>query len=222
MSRWHSLTDSTLILHNCFNDSEDIKACPEPSELHRVETWITSLASTRSAADLKGWSSFTRSRATSVSSASSIAFTLATVNTKAESQVSEGFSCRRGGLEEKEKDEEYGYPSQGRNLPRKRAREMAEVRRQTLVHDIFISAVFFSSQELEDPLAFLLLPRSPASKAVSAGQSTPIQTSLVRPRYMPVRSSLFLITAKVVNGSRGRGGRSRDSRNGYLCASHQK
>ena len=63
-----------LVLHNLLNDYE---ARQKPSELHRVETWITSLASTttRSAAGLKGRSSVTRSSAT----------TLATVHANTES-----------------------------------------------------------------------------------------------------------------------------------------
>jgi hypothetical protein len=128
------LTDSTLFLHHHANDYQDHKArlAGQPS---RVETWITSFASPRSAAGLKGRPSVTRSRATSVSSSSSIAVALASVCTNAESQVSEGFICSSGSLEEE--DEKCGYPSQDRDILRKRAREMAGVRGQTLVHYIF-------------------------------------------------------------------------------------
>jgi hypothetical protein len=120
-----SLAESTLFLHNLANDFKDHEA--GLPELHRVETWITSHTSTRSAAGLKGWASVTgmrtRSRATSVSSASSIAVTLATVCTNAGSS---------GGLEEQDGKSEQ--PSRDRDILGKRARQTAEVRGQTLVH----------------------------------------------------------------------------------------
>jgi hypothetical protein len=128
----HLLTESTLTVHNCVNDFEDYKARQLlSSELHRVKTWITSLAGP----------SVTRSRTTSVSSASGIASTLATINTNAESQVSKGSVSRCGSLEEE--DEKCGYPSQDRDILGKRAREMAGVREQTVVHYIFVLIVFF-------------------------------------------------------------------------------
>ncbi|KAN0105671.1 hypothetical protein V8E52_010790 [Russula decolorans] len=121
------LTESTLRWYNLANDLKDHKT--GLPELHRVEMWITSLASRRSAAGLKGRSSVTRPRATSVSSASSIALTLATVCTNAESQMSKGFADRRGGLEEEEGDEKCEHPSQHPSQDRgtlgKRARKMA-------------------------------------------------------------------------------------------------
>ena len=128
----HSLAESTLFLHNLANDYKDHRA--GLPELHRVKTWITSHVNTRSAAGLKGWASVTgtRSRATSVSSASSIAVTLATVCTNAGSS---------GGLEEE--DEKSEHPSQDRNILGKRTREVAEVCGQTLIHYIFILIVFF-------------------------------------------------------------------------------
>lgn len=135
----NSLTESRLLLHNVANDFEGYKR-QESSELHRVKTWIKSLASTRSAAGLKSWPFAARSRATSVSSASSVALTLATVCTNAESQLSEGFICKNGG--HKKEDEECEYPSQNRDILGKRAREKAGVRRQTLFHDTFILIVF--------------------------------------------------------------------------------
>jgi hypothetical protein len=174
------LTESTLRWYNLANDLKDHKT--GLPELHRVEMWITSLASRRSAAGLKGRSSVTRPRATSGSSASSIALTLATVCTNAESQTSKGFAGRRGGLEEEEGDEECEHPSQvcqDRATLGKRARKMTGVREQSRVHYIFILTVLSFSQELKRPLAFPLLSRSPAlnSNAVSAGQRTPIQTN---------------------------------------------
>ena len=118
------------------NLCDDFEARQKPSERCRVETWITSLTSTRSAVGLKGWSSVIRPRATGISSASSTAaVTLATVCTNAESQVSKGF-LSSGGLEEE--DEKSGHSSRDRDILGKRAREMAEVRGQTLVHYIFI------------------------------------------------------------------------------------
>ncbi|KAF8499774.1 hypothetical protein F5888DRAFT_111124 [Russula emetica] len=100
----HLLTESTLTVHNCVNDCEDYKARQIlSSELHRVKTWITSIARP----------SVTRTRATS----------LATINSNAESQVSEGSVCRCGSLEKE--DEKCGYPSQDREILGKRAREMA-------------------------------------------------------------------------------------------------
>ena len=135
------LTESTLRWYNLANDYNDHKA--GLTELHRVEMWITSLASRRSAAALKGRSSVTRPRATSVSSASSIALTLPTVCTNAESQVSKSFTGRRRGLEEDEEEEEEEevkeeeeedederceYLSQDRGTLGKRARKMARVR----------------------------------------------------------------------------------------------
>jgi hypothetical protein len=136
------LTESTLSLHNLHKDYKARKARQESSELHRVETWIASLTSTRSAAaaGLKRWFSVTRSRAASESSGSSIALTLATVCTNAESQVPESLVSRCGGLEEE--DEKSGYPSQDGDILGKRAREVemadSEVRGQTLVHYISI------------------------------------------------------------------------------------
>lgn len=136
----NSLTELRLLLHNVANDFEGYKR-QESSELRRVETWIKSLASTRPAAGLKRWPFAARSRAPSESSASSVALTLATVCTNAESQVSEGLICKYGG--HREEDEECEYPSQSRDILGKRAREKAEVRRQTLVHYIFILIIFF-------------------------------------------------------------------------------
>jgi hypothetical protein len=54
--------------------------------------------------------------------------------TNAESHLSEGSICRCGGLEEEDEDEdeECEHPSQDRNMLGKRARKMAEVRRQKL------------------------------------------------------------------------------------------
>jgi len=127
-----SLTESTLCVHNFATDYENFKA--GLPELHRVETWVTSHAGEM------GWSSITRPRTASVSSASSIAVTLPTVCTNAGSQVSKGFICG-GGLEEE--NEKCEYPNQDRNILGKRARQVAEVRGQTLVHNIFIPTIFF-------------------------------------------------------------------------------
>jgi hypothetical protein len=131
----HLLKESTLLLHNLCHDLEAFTAQQErqepaeAAELRRVETWITSLA-TRSAG-LKGWSSVTRPRATSVSSASSIAVTLATVCTNAGSS---------GGLEEE--DEKSEYPSQDRNILRKRTRQMAEVRANSRPFHLHTNCIF--------------------------------------------------------------------------------
>jgi hypothetical protein len=128
----HLLTESTLLLHNLCHDYKAFMAHQErqePAELRRVETWITSLA-TRSA-DLKGLFSVTRPRATSVSSASSIAVTLATVCTNAGSG---------GGLEEE--DEKSEYPSQDRNILGKRARQMAEVRANSRPLHLHTNCIF--------------------------------------------------------------------------------
>lgn len=171
----NSLTESSLYFHQLCTEFRLSRMRQES----RVETWITSLTSTRSAAGRKGQSSVTRSRATSASSASSIAYTLATICTDAGSQVSESYSRKCSGLEEE--DEERGNPSQDRNILGKRARKVAEARGQTLVHCIFILILYFSfSQELKSPVAFPLLPRSPALKIVRARQSPPIHTHLVR------------------------------------------
>jgi hypothetical protein len=125
---------------------------------------------------VKGRSSVTRPQArTRVSSASRIASTSAPVCTNARSQVSKG-SVYGDSLEEE--DENRGYLSQRRDIPGKRAREMAEVRGETLAHYTFVLIVlFFQSQGLK---ILPLLPRSPALKVVSTGQWTPIQTPLVR------------------------------------------
>lgn len=156
LSFHNKIISSHKLFHNFFNDLKAHKARQKPSELHRVETWITSPASTRSAG-LKGRSSVTRSSAT----------TLATVYANTESQVSKGSICRHGDLEEK--DEERGFPSQDRGILGKRARKTVEVPGQTLVCYIFILMYFSFSQELKSPLAFPLLPRSPALRVASAG-----------------------------------------------------
>lgn len=133
----NSLTESSLYFHHLVTEFK----VPFVRQESRVETWITSLTSTRSAAGWKGRSSVTRSRATSVSSASRIAYALSTVCTDARSQVSESFSRKCSGLEEE--DEKCGNPSQDRDILGKRARKVAEVRGQTSIHCIFILIVFF-------------------------------------------------------------------------------
>ena len=161
-----SLTESTLRVHNLGNDIENFEA--GVPELHRVETWITSHAS------LKGMGPpSTRSRATSVSSASSIAVTLATVCTNG-SRVSRGF-ISSGGLEEE--DENCEYPSQDRDvLGKAGSQDGRGTWANSHLRHLHTNRIFLLVQELKSPLAFPVLLRSPALKkaVVSAGQRTPI------------------------------------------------
>ena len=126
------LTELTLSWHH--NSYKANKARKEHSELDRVQTWITSITSMRSAARKKG-----RSVAHRRTRASSVAFTSAPVYTNAESHVSKG-SISSDGLEEE--DENCGYPSQDRDVLAKRPRAMAEVRGKTLIQYISILIVF--------------------------------------------------------------------------------
>jgi hypothetical protein len=130
------LTELTLSWHR--KSYKVNKARKEHSELDRVQTWITSITSMRSAVGWKKGRSVAHRR-TRVPSASSVAFTSAPVDTNAESHVSKG-SISSDGLEEE--DENCGYPSQDRDVLAKRPRAMAKVRGKTLIHYISILIVF--------------------------------------------------------------------------------